>query len=249
MNSRMLLLQSYCPSEFNRRPQEVTNYHHFKATEFRQFLLYTAPAVLRNVFLEDHYRHLMILHSVMRLLVSEDTSRDMYAVCQRDLDAYVTVGEQLHGEQFLSYNVYSLLHIVADVEVLGPLETFSTFWYENNMPESRKCIRKLHLKLAQIYKRISEKDNFVSTPMQKNIKIFLSEKHVEGPLPEHIPANLCQQFKKVKIGQFTFATALRDSCCFLKNSRMCVIKNIIETGGQVQLIVKQFTSTTAIYDV
>ena len=113
----------------------------------------------------------------------------------------------------------------------------------------RKCIRKPHLKLAQIYKRISEKDNFVSTSMQMNIKICLSDKHAEGLLPEHIPADLGQQFKKVKIGQFTFATTLRDSCCFLKNSRMCIIKNIIQTGGQVWLTVKQFTSTTAIYDV
>ena len=53
----------------------------------------------------------------------------------------------------------------------------------------------------------------------------------------------------MKIGQFTFATRLRDSCCFLKNSRICFIKNIIQTGGHVRLIVKQLTPTTAIYDV
>ena len=73
INSRMLMLQQYCSSEFNRRPQEITMYHNFKATEFRQILLYTSPAVLKNAFSEDYYQHLMILHNVMRLLISEKT--------------------------------------------------------------------------------------------------------------------------------------------------------------------------------
>ena len=38
MNSRMLLLlQCYCPSEFNRRSQEITNYHHLKPLNFDNF--------------------------------------------------------------------------------------------------------------------------------------------------------------------------------------------------------------------
>ena len=89
----MIMLQSYYPSEFNLQPQEITNYHNFKATEFRQFLLYTAPAVLENVFPQDHFRHLMILHSVMRLLISKETPRNMYSFCQQALEMYVTISE------------------------------------------------------------------------------------------------------------------------------------------------------------
>ena len=74
---------------------------------------------------------------------------------------YVITSEQIYGQQFLSYNVHSLLHLVADVEVLGPLDTFSAFCYENNMPEMRKCLRKPGLKLPQVYKRISEKKKII----------------------------------------------------------------------------------------
>lgn len=45
LDSRMIHLKEYCPSEFNRQPREITKYSHFKGTEFRQFLLYTSPAV------------------------------------------------------------------------------------------------------------------------------------------------------------------------------------------------------------
>ena len=92
------------------------------------------------------------------------------------------------------------------------------------MPELRKQIRKSGLKLQQIYKRIFEKDDFASTPTDNNIRICLLERHAEGPLPNHIPDHLCQQFKTFKIGKSTFTTTLRSSCWFLKNSEICIIK-------------------------
>ena len=75
------------------------------------------------------------------------------------------VHSTVYGQQFLSYNVHSLLHIVADVELLGGLETFSAFCSENNMPKLTKFVRKPGLKLPQVYKRICER---------KNLNIFSS---------------------------------------------------------------------------
>lgn len=55
LDSRMITLQLHCPTEFNRRPNKLSMLHHFKATEYRQFLLYTAPAVLQGVFDTEFY--------------------------------------------------------------------------------------------------------------------------------------------------------------------------------------------------
>lgn len=35
LDSRILDLKNYCPSDFNRQPQEFSSFHAFKATEFR----------------------------------------------------------------------------------------------------------------------------------------------------------------------------------------------------------------------
>lgn len=75
MNSRMEQLADYCPSEFNRRPRKISFYGSYKATECRQVLLYTSPAVLQHVFKENYFSHFMILHFSMRLHNSEETSR------------------------------------------------------------------------------------------------------------------------------------------------------------------------------
>lgn len=249
IDSRMRLLRSYCPSEFNRRPNEITRFHTFKATEFRQLLLYTAPAVLKNIMNNDYYDHLMILHCVLRILVSEDTSREMYPFCQTALESYTTLCEQLYGQQFLSYNVHALLHVVSDVEQLGPLETFSAFCYENNMTAFRKRVRKPGLSLQQYYKRTKELEGFDVAPLDNTIRIRLSQNHAAGPLPEFIEDHLCQQYNKLQVGKFTFATNLRDSCCILEDSGVCLIKNIVRIEEDIFFIVQRFRSVTEIYDV
>ncbi|XP_071582168.1 uncharacterized protein [Temnothorax nylanderi] len=185
LDSRMMECRIYCPTEFNRRPNKISMFHHFKGTEFRQLLLYTAPAVLENVFDEDHYKHFLLLHCVMRLLSLENVSDEMYVYCQAALKSYVNMCEELYGEQFLSYNVHGLLHVVGDVRRLGPLDSYSAFCYENNMPEFRKFIRKPHLALQQFYKRMCELNDLV-TPVDKGIHIRCSKIHMDGPLVEPV---------------------------------------------------------------
>lgn len=52
---RMQQLQMYCPSEFNRKPNKMSAFSHFKATEFRQIALYTAPSLFKDVFEDNSY--------------------------------------------------------------------------------------------------------------------------------------------------------------------------------------------------
>ena len=249
LDARMTSLAMFCPSEFDHRPREITLFPRFKATEFRQFLLYTAPAVLKNVFEQDYYDHLMILHSVTRLLISEETPKNMYDWCQEALESYVRLCTTLYGQQFLSYDVHGLLHIVADVELLGGLETFSALCFENNMPKLRRCIRKPGLKLPQVYERICERDDSNIASVNNDIHVRLSQTHAHGPLPEHVNEKNYQQFHKLKVGAVTFATTLRDNCCILKDFQVCLIKNIVKLEETIFFIVQKFRRVRPIYDV
>ncbi|EZA48467.1 hypothetical protein X777_13789, partial [Ooceraea biroi] len=191
LDSRMTFLKTHCPSEFNCRPNKLTMFHHFKGTEYRQLLLYTSPVILQNVFSEEYYQHFLLFHCIMRLLSFEGTTEEMFAYCQESIESYVNMCEELYGEQFMSYNVHALLHVVSDVMQLGPLETFSAFCYENNMPTFRKYIRKLHLTLQQFYKRMCELNDFTFAHVDDNVEICVSKIHVEGPLPQDIPVRFC----------------------------------------------------------
>ncbi|XP_033220818.1 uncharacterized protein LOC117175244 [Belonocnema kinseyi] len=191
----------------------------------------------------------MILNSVMRLLISEDTQREFYPFCQQSLATYVRSCEVLYGEQFLSYNVHSLLHLVVDVELLGGLEIFSAFGFENNMPEFRKNIRKPDLKLQQYFKRLHERNEQALALFPDDIIIHPSQSHAQGSLTENIFAENCHQFYKLEVGKLIFSITLRDSCCFHQNSEICLIKNIVEVEETIFLIVQKFRTMTAVYDV
>lgn len=79
----MIQLQLFCPSELNRRPQAFIKFHGFKGTEFRKFLLYTSPAVVKNVIDENYYKHLMIPRANVPLSFLQRIVEDLFYTMSR----------------------------------------------------------------------------------------------------------------------------------------------------------------------
>lgn len=208
IDSRMEQLKEFCPSEFNRRQNKVSDFSSFKATEFRQVALYTSPVVFKNVFEENCYNHFLILHVVLRLLVSKETPRNILAFCHQAIKTYVSLFVDIYGLQFLSYNVHCLLHLADDILLLGNLESFTAFCYENNMPEFRKLIRKPGVPLQQYYKRLKDLNDSSFEPLDQKIQIKPSLPHAEGPLPQEFAGNECKQFRKLQVEKNNFCNRI-----------------------------------------
>ena len=60
------------PSEFSRQPRGLKEIKRWKATEFRQFLIYTGPVVLKGVVSTEQYEHFLCLSIAMRIILDED---------------------------------------------------------------------------------------------------------------------------------------------------------------------------------
>ncbi|XP_036141155.1 uncharacterized protein LOC118645023 isoform X1 [Monomorium pharaonis] len=131
--SALNVLKRYCPSEFARRPRSLNMCLKFKATEFRQFLLYTGPVVMFGILDERLYKHFLFLHAAIRILMFNSLSERYYSFAELALQKFVLRSPNLYGPMFNSYNVYGLLHLTDDVRRFGTLDSFSAFPYENNM--------------------------------------------------------------------------------------------------------------------
>lgn len=59
ISDHLIQLTGKLPSEFVRQPRSLCELERWKATEYRQFLLYTGPVVLRKVVNESVYETFM----------------------------------------------------------------------------------------------------------------------------------------------------------------------------------------------
>ncbi|RXN19315.1 transposase domain-containing protein [Labeo rohita] len=65
-------VRQHIPPEFSRKPRGLDELKHWKATEFRTFLLYTGPVILKYVLDKEKYIHFLSLSIGMRILYSEN---------------------------------------------------------------------------------------------------------------------------------------------------------------------------------
>lgn len=121
VSDRLLALRNYIPSEFARRPRALAERCRWKATELRQFLLYTGPVVLRGVLQPDNF---MLLSVGVYILASPQYCMELNDFAKTLLVSGVG---QLYGEEFLVYNIHGLVHLSKDVKVHGNLDLISVF--------------------------------------------------------------------------------------------------------------------------
>ena len=76
ISDHLAQLANLTPAEFVRKPRSLLEVKRWKATEFRQFLLYTRPVVLLRKLPMPLYQNFMLLSVAIRILLLD-------AMCKR----------------------------------------------------------------------------------------------------------------------------------------------------------------------
>lgn len=128
LNSDLRSLSPTCPKEFVRKPRTAKEIDLWKATEFRTFLLYTGPVVLKNILSKSKYQHFLLLSIATSILVTKKaTNVEWNNFANQLMLLFVKKVKELYSQEFLVYNVHNLIHISADALKFGPLDSFSAF--------------------------------------------------------------------------------------------------------------------------
>ena len=135
---KLLQLRKAIPSLFARKPRSLDDIDRWKATEYRQFLLYTEKIVLKDILRPELYSHFMALSVEISILGSSELSKDHQVYAGNLLKFVIAQGREMYGPDFLVYNVHSMMHIADDAKNLGHLDKFSAFPYENDMQKLKK---------------------------------------------------------------------------------------------------------------
>lgn len=156
LNARFKSFRSYVPSDFARKPRDLNESSGFKATEYRQMLLYTLPVLLKNIVSPQLYKQVLKLHVAIRLLSDPVRYKDNLKAARQLISDFVEQYDDTIGKKHFTYYTHCLLHITDYVEQYGPLYSLSAYKYENHMRLIKRLLRRKHGHIKQFFNRVDE---------------------------------------------------------------------------------------------
>ncbi|XP_046408227.1 uncharacterized protein LOC124172778 isoform X2 [Ischnura elegans] len=219
-------IKPFVPKEFARKARSLKFVQQWKATEFRQFLLYSGPVALKSVLNYDLYLNFLTLHVAIRILCCKSLLK-YRGYAGELLEYFVLSFGQLYGQHNVSHNVHCLLHLVDDVEKFGQLDNFSAFKFESYLHILKRSLRKSERPLQQLSRRYQEMEklNHVRGLMAKRADIVFGFEHNDGPLPQGCTN---PQYHRMECQGYTvMASKLGDNCCQTVGGSIVLVKNFV----------------------
>lgn len=236
-------LQQYMPAELARKPRSLVDVDRWKATEFRQFLVYYGPLVLKKKLAAKLYENFVCLSAAMTMLLSPSLAVQYCDYAQKLLVFFVAKYAELYGAEYLIYNVHALVHLADDVRVFGALDNISAFPFENYLGSVKKLVRKPQHIITQVTRRLSEKA-FSVAASKISKKSGIHREHFDGPVTEDV--KFCHQYKEVHLSNFCIKLNEKDNCVIVKNN-VCLVRNIVQDDITTYIVYERFQNKDAFY--
>lgn len=165
INVSNFLEQCKLPREFQRPARSLEHLARWKGTEYRTFLLYLSPIILRKFFdSEDIVDHFLNFFCAIQICSRHDQVADNYKVARSLITDFLEGVKAIYGTQLFCSNMHNLVHIIDDVERFGPLDSFDAYPFESRLYTLKRLIRSGNLPLSQVSKRITELQTNMSKP-------------------------------------------------------------------------------------
>jgi len=235
LSQKLVALSPHIPSDFSRKPRSVAEVLRWKATEFRQFLLYTGPVILREILSKNLYDHFLLLSVAIRILACPKLAMTFCDYANELLRLFVSEAGKLYGREVYVYNVHCLIHLAGDVKNLGTLDNFSSFPFENKLGQLKKMIRKPQFPIQQIVYRLAEQ---VKSRNSKQALPTVKHEHSSGPVLGQYRS--CRQYRLVQTKKYVLSLALGNNCILATDGCLALVENILDDSGTVVLMCRHF---------
>ena len=241
----LVSFQGFIPREFSRKCRSVREVDRWKATEFRQFLLYSGIVVLKDNLSKEKYNHFLLLFVAIFCMSSPSLHLEYLEFSKHLLVTFVSNFSKHYGQNMLVYNVHNLVHLGDDVERHGVLDSFSAFAFENYLGSLKKMLRKPQNPLAQVIRRFSEKKT-----EKKSVDI---NKGLGNPWNVHNNGPLLNDFKGYTQFSDIYWNSLhlsvkKNGNCVQIGSHIGLITNIVKLGADVKVFFEPFESVSPFFE-
>lgn len=136
------------------RPRPMSDRVHWKAKEWRGFLLYYGLPCLVGVLPEPYLSHFKKLSTAVHILCGRRISVNEVNEADTLLQEFVCEYQTLYGEKNMVFNVHALTHLAKTTTMVGPLWSFGMFPFESangRLVKIVKGTRGVALQIARKY--------------------------------------------------------------------------------------------------
>lgn len=227
INLKISDMQAYVPSDFTRKPRSFKEVCRWKATEFRMFLLYTVPVLLKNALNREMYEHFLLFHSAIFILSDSFYIERYLEEAKKNLKHFVADSQKIYGKDFIVYNVHSLLHLCDEVKLHGDINNFTCFPFENylgsiksEVHSKKYCLQQIHRRIEEYEKCLVKRKDSLSRSINPTPKIISNEVYDSM---QNLVSFSCA---KICFASYILTLKKSNNCVLLKNKKVCLITKI-----------------------
>lgn len=163
------------PIEFQHKLRSfVDHLGTMKGTEFRQYILFVAPLLLKGIINEEKIGNLLKLH-IASIIFTHKRFSHFYHEADTLMRMFIDEFAEIYDPCHVTYVFHSLCHMKIFVDIYGPWDNFSTFEYESYNNAIKNLSKGSVKPLVQITNRIVEiyqaKQYNLKTTTDQNIEL------------------------------------------------------------------------------
>ncbi len=146
----LMLLSIQPTSCISRLPRSIKDRKYWKAAEFRSWLLFYSPVILKEFMPNELYHHWMQFVSLIFVLLRDKITAADIDFAQSLCVSFVTGTKDLYGPEHCTYNLHQVTHLPLAVQRWGPLWASSAFMFESNNGDIMKLLHGTQFILEQL---------------------------------------------------------------------------------------------------
>lgn len=245
-NVSNLLIESSkrMPIEIHRAVRSLEHIRFWKAIEFRTFLLYLGPVILKEVLQTEVYQHFLLLFCAITIC-SSTKYKIFLNIADELVSEYLEKYIEIYGIDSITSNVHNLCHMIDDVKVFGPLPSFSCYPFENALHEIKMLLRSGNKPLSQAAKRLTEisDSEFVKGNFSKMYPIINTRSCV------NIDSN-AKYLNKIQLPNgYVLKTDERNNFVLLENSKVIEIMSFINVDKELRFYGKPILELIDFFEI
>lgn len=145
INEKLKIVAASAPMEFERSIRPFERMAEWEAYDWKMFLLYYGPLVLKSHLPENYYMNFLYLHLAMRIMTSAEyrftTNECSSYIAGQLIATFVTTFKKLYGQELINHSVHYLLHLEEIFMKMGSLEGVSGFDFSKQLDALKSTLR------------------------------------------------------------------------------------------------------------